>query len=140
MAAVDRKIGLNTVVKFTPTAGVQVTLTADFTSFDYNEQIDVVDVTAGNEGYRYEKGTIRSLDFTLRMFAAAQAFEDVIHSGAEGAMVVYLSGVGTGLEVFSMPVIFKGFSKTSPFDGAQEIELTGSRQGPMTLPFGSIQS
>jgi hypothetical protein len=59
MAAADRIVGSDVVVHFLPTGGTpgtdEIVLTADFTSFDWNRQVDVVDVTAGNEQDRYKK-------------------------------------------------------------------------------------
>lgn len=141
MAPADRIVGSAVVVKFQPTGDTVVyTLTADFTSFSWNRTVDVVDVTAGNEPERYEKDTIEGLDFTLNLFDADPTYLTKIKPRANGQLWIYKKGEGTGLPVQSFNALIKSMSEDMPFDGALEIEVTGSRRGAMILDIGSVQT
>lgn len=141
MAAADRIVGTNVVVTFLPDGGSTThTITPDYTSFNWNRTVDVVDVTAGNELDRYEKDTIEGLDFTLNMFDSDPAFQTAIKPRASGVLTIYKEGQGTGKAVIQFNALFKGLSESSPFDGALEIEYTGSRRGAMILDVGSVQA
>jgi len=141
MAASDRIVGSAVVVKFQPTGDSTVyTLSADFTAFNWSRTVDVVDVTAGNEQERYEKDTIEALDFTLNLFDADPTYLTKIKPRANGQFWIYKKGEGTGLPVLSFYVLFKSMSEDMPFDGALEIEVTGSRRGAMILDIGSVQT
>ena len=140
MAAEDRIVGSNVVITFLPDGGsTTYTITPDFTSFNWNRSVDVVDVTAGNELTRYEKDTIEGMDYTLSMFDSNPTFQSIIKPRASGVLTIYKSGQGTGLPVISFNALFKGMSTDHPFDGALEIEYTGSRRGNMILDIGSVQ-
>lgn len=144
MAAADRIIGSGVVVHFLPTGGTpgvdEKVLTADFTSFDWNRQVDVVDVTAGNEQERYEKDTIEALDFTIMMFDADPTYLSAIKPRSNGKLTVYKEGIGSGKAKMSFNMLFTGYNETHPFDGALEIELTGVRRGAMVDEIGTVQA
>lgn len=140
MAAADRIVGSNVVVTFLPDGGsTTYTVTPDFTSFNWNRSVDVVDVTAGNELTRYEKDTIEGLDFTLNIFDSNATYIPFIKPRASGVLTIYKDGQGSGKPVISFNALFKGISEDHPFDGALEIEITGSRRGNMILDIGSVQ-
>lgn len=140
MAAEDRIVGTGVVITFQPDGSATVyTITPDFTSFNWNRSVDVVDVTAGNELERYEKDTIEGLDFTLNMFDSSATFQVYIKPRASGVLTIYKKGQGSGKPVISFNALFKGYSEDHPFDGALEIEVTGSRRGAMILDIGSVQ-
>jgi predicted ATP-dependent Lon-type protease len=141
MAASDRIVGSAVVVEFQPTGDSTVyPITADFTAFNFNQAVDVVDVTAGNEPERYEKDTIEALDFTLNLFDANSTYLTKIKPRANGQLWIYKRGKGTGLPVISFNALFKTYSEDMPFDGALEIETTGSRRGAMITDHGSVQA
>lgn len=141
MAAADRMVGTNTLIEFLPTGGSygadEKSLDADYTNFDMSRAIDTVDVTAGSETNRYVKGTIKSLDFTVTVFYSDQEWMDDVQEGDEGTLYVYANGNTSGEPRLVFPCIITGVSHSIPFDGAQEIEITGSRQGAMTDDYGT---
>lgn len=140
MSAADRLTGSDLVVVFTPSGGSPITITGDQTSFSNSRKLDTVDVTAGNEGERYFKDTIESLDFSLDIFDAEQSYQDDILPRATGLLQIYKKGVGTGKPVISFNCLFTGFDEDYPFDGALEISITGVRQGAMVQEVGTLQS
>lgn len=144
MAPSDRLVGSNMQIDFLPAGGTpgvdEITLSADYTAFSYNRQVDVVDVTAGNELNRYVKDTIESMDGSITFFDATQSYANDILPRAQGLMTVYAEGVGSGLPYFAMNIIITGYSEEMPFDGALEIELSWQRQGAMVTEIGSTQA
>lgn len=141
MAASDRLTGTNAVVEFlltgdTPSAD-EVVLSADFTSFSYNRQTDTVDVTAGNEGVRYEVGTIESMDWSLMMFDANISNLSKLKPGNTGLLSIYKEGKTGGLPKLAFNVLITGMSTDVSFDGAIEIDLSGVRLGAMVSDIGT---
>jgi len=140
MSAADRLTGSDLIVVFTPDGGSPLTITGDQTSFSHSRKLDTVDVTAGNEGERYFKDTIESLDFSLDIFDANQSYQDEIIPRAFGVLTVYKQGIGTGLPVEEFNCLFTGYDEDYPFDGALEISITGVRQGAMIKERGTVQA
>lgn len=140
MAASDRRIGTAMVVTFTPDGGTARTLSADFTAFNFDRSIDTVDVTAGNETSRYFKGTIEGMEWGLTLFDASQTYKDDLVPGTIGVLNIKPVGAGTGLEEIEFNTLLTGYSEDLPFDGALEIELSGTRIGDMVKDFGSVQA
>lgn len=114
-----------------------ISLTGDYTSFSFNRQTDVVDVTAGNETDRYEKPTIESADWSLSIFDADQGFQDQLVKGATGEIRVFKIGKAIGKPYFAFNTVVTGYNEEFAFDSALEIEVTGNRQGAMTAEMGS---
>jgi hypothetical protein len=142
MAVADRYTGANVLIEFLPEGGtapadVEV-LSADFTSFSYDQSTDTVDVTAGNETERAFVPTITSLDWTINAFDTQSGIDKtVVYAGAKGKLTVYPKGKVNGAEMFSFNTVINGLNVESPFDGAVEIEITGQRSGAMIDDFGS---
>lgn len=139
MAAVDRIVGSNMVITWTPDGGSAVQLEGDFTEFSADRSLDTVDVTAGNETSRYHKGTVEGLEFSITIFDANQTYKDDILPGVVGVLNVKPEGTGAGLPEFEMNALFTGYNESFPFDGALEIELSGMRLGDMVIEYGSVQ-
>jgi hypothetical protein len=114
-----------------------IVLTGDYTSFSFNRQTDVVDVTAGNETDRYEKPTIESADWSLSIFDAIQGYQDKLVKGATGQIRVFPIGKAVGKPYFGFNTVVTGYNEEFAFDSALEIEVTGNRQGAMLNEIGS---
>lgn len=140
MAASDRRVGSAMVVTWTPDGGTARTLSADFTAFNFDRSVDTVDVTAGNEASRYLKGTIEGMEWGLTLFDASQSYKADLLPNTVGVLNIKPVGAGTGLEEFEFNAILTGYSEDFPFDGALEIELSGTRIGDMVKEFGSAQA
>lgn len=142
MAVADRYTGANVVIEFLPEGGVEAqdveVLTADFTSFSYDQSTDTVDITASSEDERAFLPTITSLDWTVSAFDTQVGIDkSVMYAGAKGLLRVYPKGITDGEEMFSFNTVINGLNVESPFDGAVEIEITGQRTGAMVVDFGS---
>jgi hypothetical protein len=142
MAPADRLTGTAVVVEFLPTGGTigvdEIPLEADYTSFQWNRQVDTVDLTAGSETARYEKSTIESMDWSLMMFDAKQTYLDSLQPGATGTLYIYKVGNTSGNPVIEFPTLLTGYSEDHPFDGALEIDISGVRTGDMVRDVGSV--
>lgn len=139
MAASARLTGTDLVVKWTPSGGSLTTITGDQTKFSTSRKFDTVDVTAGSEKQRYFKATVESLDFTLNIFDATQAYLAQILPGKEGVLQIYPTGVGATKPIVSFNALLTGYDEDFPFDGALEITITGVRQGAMISEVGTVQ-
>ena len=140
MAKEDRIVGSNMVITWTPDGGVAVQLEADYTAFNFDRSIDLVDATAGNETTRYQKGTIEGMEFTITFFDAGQSYKADLLPGQLGVLNVQPEGTGSGLEEFEFNAIISSYTEDFPFDGLLEIEVSGERQGDMLIEFGSTQA
>lgn len=136
----DRLTGTDLVVKFTPDGGSIITITGDNTSFNTDRKLDTVDVSAGNEQERSFKGTLESLDWTIMIFDADQAYLPDILPRATGLLEIFKVGVGSGKPVIAFNTLITGATEDYPFDGALEIEISGVRNGPMVNEVGDVQS
>lgn len=144
MAASDRLTGSDLVIEFLPAGGVAPgdvkTLSGDQTAFNFSRKADTVDVTAGNEKNRYFKGTVESMDWSLSIFDADQAYQSEILPNSEGLLSVYKKGKGSALPIMEFNTLITGYDEDFPFDGALEIKASGVRQGAMVKEIGSVQS
>jgi len=143
MAVADRYTGAKVVCEFLPEGGTAPadieTLTADFTSFSYDQSTDTVDVTAGDERERAFVPTITSLDWTINAFDTQSGFDkSVVYAGAKGKLTIYPKGKVDTEEFFSFNTVINGYNSSGPFDGAVEVEITGQRNGAMIDDFGSV--
>lgn len=165
MAASDRIAGTNANILFlltgdTPTAD-EVRLTADYTSFNWNRQVDTVDVTAGNETERYEKATIESMDWSLMMFDSNPAYLSKLKPQGTGTLSIYKNGVIQIVTISGSPtggtftITVNGETTTGIAFGAAasvvetalealtsvtagDVAVTGSAGGPFTLTWDVI--
>ncbi len=140
MALSERFTGSDIVVEWLPDGGVDPTntktLSSDFTSFSMDKKVDTVDVTAGSEDNRSFLATLKSLDWTLSLFATTDANIDTVEEATKGKLTVYPKGKTIGQPMRSFNTIINSVSVEYPFDGAVEIEIGGMRTGAMITDIG----
>lgn len=140
MAVAERFTGSDVVIEWLPDGGTApadvLTLSADFTTISLDEKSDTVDVTAGSEEERSFLATLKSLDWSMSIFATVDDDIETAANGALGKLTVYPKGKVIGQPVRAFNTIINSRSIEYPFDGAVEIEYGGVRTGAMISDIG----
>jgi len=139
MAAIDRLVGRDLVIIWTPTSGTATTISADFTTFSTSRTMDTADVTAGNERARYHKGTIEDMTWEMKILYSDQAYLDDVKPDTTGSIEVRPEGTGAGKPMIKFNAIITDTNYSYPFDDRIEIDISGKRIGTMTNDVGSTQ-
>lgn len=140
MAALDRLVGSDVVITFTPDGGSPITMSGDYTAAKVNRSVRTVDVTAGNEKQSTNKGTIEDMDFNITIFDADQAYLSQILPDTYGVMNIKKTGVGSGKPELEFNCLLTEYNEDYTFDAALEIEISGMRNGAMIKEVGATQS
>lgn len=143
----DTTLTGGTVPKMTTTVTTQgaawVSLTAQAMSFDFDEEAELIDVTAINEIARTDLGVASTASFTISLFKvqAATAGEEWIHSlrpRNNGLIWVFPEGLVIGKENYQFQALIENGGESYPDHEKVETEITGMRQGAFLIPRKSI--
>jgi len=120
-----------------------VNLTAQATSFDFDQEAELIDVTAINEVARTDLSVASTAKFTISLFKvqAATAGEEWIHSlrpRNNGLIWVFPEGQVIGKENYQFQALIETGGESYPDHEKVETEITGMRQGAFLIPRKSI--
>lgn len=120
-----------------------VNLTAQATSFNFDAEAELIDVTGMNEVARTDLPVASSAKFTLSLFkvAIATAGEEWVHSlrpRNNGLLWVFPEGIVVGKENYQFQALIENGGGSYPDHEKVEIEVTGMRQGAYLIPRKSI--
>ncbi len=118
MAFADRMIGADLNIQW-HSAGGTVTLHGDYRSCEYNREMETVDGSAGGDGARAAKATLKKFGATVEVCytgTAGSATMTRLALGASGTLIVSPQGTATGKPKGGGPMIVKGAPLPVTFD------------------------
>ena len=121
-------------------------ISAEMSSFEFEESIDKVDMTAISEYDQTELAVKRMLTWSGNMFHVTRenatdqssVWQTSLQAGKTGRLTIYPKGKFVGKEYFSFDTLIDSFSQSYPDHEKVEIAFSGTRQGAMIVPFNSI--
>ncbi len=127
------------ITHLTTTQGsLSITISAQASSFETEESVDTVDVTAISE---YEETVIpvkSSMTFSVNLFEANEDWQIAVRAGNMGTFYVYEQGVVTGRKYFAFKALIESVSKSFPDHEKVEFTISGRRIDEMVVPFNSV--
>lgn len=138
MAYVDRYVGSDMVVEFTPAGGSLLVVSADATDVSLTRSTDTVDVTAGNEKFRQYIPTITASDGSMTTFAGSPTVTVALTPGARGLMDIYPKGKIAGMPKIRFNAIITEASLKLVFDSATEMSYSFMVNGAFIWQYPDI--
>lgn len=129
MSTATRYTGKDLYVEFAGTS-----LTGDQRAFSVTMEQETADVTAGADGARVFKATVKNYGASLELLATTDgtATLAVIQPGDEGTLVWGPHGTTAGKEKWGFPAIVTNMSPTINFDDAVVYQIEFQAQGDLT--------
>lgn len=124
-------------------AGGTVTLTAQYTTLNFNETTDVADIASGNDTWMSGIATLRSWTSSVDAFydnaSAAFGTADLnkMVPGTEGVFFFGPLGTVTGKPKYGGSVIVESIDSEFPFDGPVTLSVSFRGQGQPYWNHGS---
>lgn len=131
MAIADRATGAAQYVGFIHSGGT-VNLSGDSRTFNVSRMQETADATAGADGARSSKATLKAYGATLEALYIGTAGSATFGSadiGKEGTLLWGPRGTTAGLPKGSWPMIVTNVSISSPFDDIQQLSIEFEGQG-----------
>jgi hypothetical protein len=131
MAVADRMTGAAQYIGFIHSGGT-VNLSGDSRTFDVTREQEVADASAGSDGARSSKATLKNYSATLEALyigTAGTASFGSVDIGKEGTLLWGPQGTATGNPKGSWPMIVTNMSITSPFDDVVMLNIEWQGQG-----------
>lgn len=111
---------------------------AEASAFNFEESVDLVDMTAISEFNTTEVAVKASASFELNLFEAQQDWSHVFYGGANIIFMVWETGKVPGSKYFAMQGVIDSYSKDFPDHEKVEIAISGTRVGAMLIPFNTV--
>lgn len=142
MAVADRMTGANLYVALIHSGGT-ANLSGDARTLEITREQETADITAGADGARSYKGTLKNYSFSLEALyigTAGTASYGSADIGKEGTLRVGPNGTAAGSPKGEWPVIVTQNSLSIPFDDAVMASIEFQGQGaeisnPFTATF-----
>ena len=132
MAVATRYTGKDLYVEFGGT-----NITTDQRAFSVSREQETADITAGADGARSVKATVKAYSATLEMLAdssaAGTAMLGAVTEGTEGTLVWGALGTTSGLPKSALPAIVTSLSVSMNFDDAVVYSIEFQGQGTLTI-------
>lgn len=131
MAVANRFTGADLYVEWVHSGGT-VNLTGDQRTLSVTRNMETADVTAGADGARAYKATIKNFSASLDVMytgTAGSATFGVLTLGAEGTLRYYPSGTASGNSKGAFPALVTNTSIEIPYDDAVTLALEFQGQG-----------
>lgn len=110
------------------------TLSAELSSFGWEESVETVDVTAISEYARTEIPVASTATISATMYKADTSWKHAVYAGAWGIIQVYPQGKFDGEEYFSGRILIESVSEDYPDHEVVERDISGMRQGEWIVP------
>lgn len=141
MAVSDRMTGPNLYVEYVHSGGT-VNLTGDQRTLSVAREQELVDATAGADGARVNKATLKNFSATLECLyigTAGSATHGALALGLEGTLRYYPKGTASGNPKGAFPAIVQSSSLEIPFDDMVTFTFEFAGQGAEIWdPFTSV--
>ena len=111
---------------------------AETSAFNFEESVDLVDMTAISEFETTEVAVKASASFELNLFEAQQDWAHVFYGGANIIFMVWETGKVPGSKYFAMQGVIDSYGKDFPDHEKVEITISGTRVGKMLIPFNTV--
>lgn len=131
MAVANRMTGPNLYVEFVHSGGT-VNLTGDQRSLSTTREQELVDATAGADGARVNKATLKNFAASLEMMyigTAGSATHGALTLGLEGTLRYYPKGTASGNPKGAFPAIVQSSSLEIPYDDMVTFTMEFAGQG-----------
>lgn len=112
-------------------------ISTEISKFSYQVKTNTVDVTGISESDATEIPVKNEMTFTMSIFEANQAWP-FLFEGQTGTFYVYDQGKVTGKKYCAFRGVIDGISKDYPDHEKVDLQISGKRQGSMTIPFDSV--
>lgn len=116
----------------------QFVLTAQASSFNWEGQGELVDMTAISEFNRTEVPVALAVNFDISLFKALESWEHSIYPTTFGTFRVFPHGKVVGREYFQFRGVIETVSEDYPDHEKIEKEMSGQRQGDWHVPPNTI--
>lgn len=139
MAIANRYRGKDLVIQWIYSGGT-VTLNGDYTKFDVERSIDLIDATAGNS---LDKEYINGVkDGTAKVTFAdtgtsGSAVAAAVVEGTAGSLIYGSQGTATGKPKGGFVAIVKSHKFSEPYDDMVTLEIEFQKNGAMLFDYGS---
>lgn len=127
----QRITGKNSKVFWIDSSGT-ADLSGDRRTLEISDSFDTVDASAGTDTARGMLPTLRVLGATLTALnigTAGTAVYNRIAAGSAGTLMWGEIGTASGAPKGAFPAVVKSFTKSLPYDGMSEINVTFEPQG-----------
>jgi len=111
-----------------------VILSAELSTFDWDETVNTVDVTAISEYERTEIPVSSEATVSATMYKTDSSWKHTIYAGVWGLIRVFPQGAFVGQEYFVGRVLIDSVSETYPDHEVVENDISGKRQGAWIVP------
>jgi hypothetical protein len=131
MAVANRMTGKDLYIEWVYSGGT-VNLTGDARSFEVTREQEVADVTAGADGARSSKATVKNFGASAEILytgTAGSATFGVLDLGSEGTLRYYPQGTATGKPKGAFPAIVTNVGLALPYDDAAVLTVEWMGQG-----------
>ena len=131
MAVANRMTGAGLYLEWVYNGGT-VSITGDLRTFSYGAEQEVADITAGADGARSSKATVKNFSAESEILftgTAGSAVFAVMPLGAEGTVRFYPQGTATGKPKGAFPAIVTKLDIDMPYDDAVVISVEWMGQG-----------
>lgn len=128
----------NVTTDVTQQGAALLTLSAQISSFSFEETTETVEVTSISEYEATEIPVKSTMTFDMSLFDADEDWTYAVRAGYRGILTVYPKGKTPGNRYFSFWALFDSVSTDYPDHEVVEKEISGQRQGAMVVPFGAI--
>jgi hypothetical protein len=131
MAVADRMTGASQYIGFIHSGGT-VNLSGDSRTFDVTREQEIADASAGSDGARSSKATLKNYSASLEALyigTAGSASFGSVDIGTEGTLLWGPQGTAAGKPKGSWPMIVTQMSISSPFDDIVMLNIEWVGQG-----------
>lgn len=139
----SRYRGSALIVQFINPAGT-AQIQGPYTTFDDTRDVDLVDVSAGNDqDYEYILGlhkrtaTLKFFDDTTQSATNGTALAAQFEDGTFGTVLYGPQGTAANLPKFGFPAFVKQMKYTMPFKNAFDLEVQFEKSGAPLFDFGA---
>lgn len=139
MAIANRYRGNALILQWIYSGGT-VQIQGDYTKFDVDRSIDLIDATAGNALDKEYINGIKDGSAKLSIFDTANAGTAVASSlveGTAGTLIYGPQGTATGKPKWGFQAIVKSHKFSEPFDDAVTLDAEFQKTGAMLYDYGT---
>jgi hypothetical protein len=131
MAAADRHSGKAVHLSYTPNGGSAIDLDADYRSLDWNQELNEIDATAGDDDWEYFLDSFKRGTFAITILAGVTT--TYLVPGSFGSLIYGPEGSTAGLRQVTLPVKLMKANEKAGYADVITLDLEFRVTGDVTV-------
>jgi hypothetical protein len=128
MAQADRGSGKDLHLSYTPLSGSAIDLDVDYRSFSYEQSLNEIDATAGDDDWEYMLDSFKRGNIPITVLAGNEDVDDIV-VGQTGSLIVGRRGSTNGMRKVTIPVKVMSINEGSEYADVQTLDITFRQTG-----------